>query len=68
VRLLAIEGKGYTCGKDHKNLVHIFDQLLVRVSRQSIDFTAAALAPKIEGCREELDAQVVGNALKGLQI
>jgi hypothetical protein len=27
----------------------------------------AALAPKIEGCREELDAQEVGNALYGLQ-
>jgi predicted nucleic acid-binding Zn-ribbon protein len=27
----------------------------------------AALAPKIEGCKEELDAQAVSNAIYGLQ-
>ena len=27
----------------------------------------AALIPKVEGCREELKAQAVGNALYGLQ-
>jgi outer membrane murein-binding lipoprotein Lpp len=27
----------------------------------------AALAPKVESCREELDAQAVGNAVYGLQ-
>jgi very-short-patch-repair endonuclease len=34
---------------------------------QDVKDVLAALVPKIEGCREELDAQKVGNALYGLQ-
>jgi hypothetical protein len=34
---------------------------------RDVEDMLAALAPKIEGCREKLSAQAVGNALYGLQ-
>jgi very-short-patch-repair endonuclease len=34
---------------------------------QEVRYVLGALAPKIKGCREQFDAQAVGNALYGLQ-
>jgi hypothetical protein len=34
---------------------------------REVEDVLAVLVPKIEGCREKLSAQAVGNALHGLQ-